>query len=295
VSGALPSLVDGAWLEPRLPDDDLVVIDATVRLSPVAPDGSWTATSGRADWERAHLPGSRHADLLTEFSDPTAPQRFTLPEPDALAAAFGRLGIGTGRRVVLYDDDRSIWAARLWWMLRLLGFDDAALLDGGLRRWTAERRPVTAAQDDPRPATFVPAPRPGLVVGRADVETALADGRAVLVNTLSPAAFRGETTRYGRPGRIPTSVNVPAGALLDPERGTFRPPVELEQLLDEAGVTTERPLIAYCGGGISAAAVAFALTALPGLGRYDVALYDGSLAEWSSDPGLPLETGTPAA
>jgi thiosulfate/3-mercaptopyruvate sulfurtransferase len=117
----------------------------------------------------------------------------------------------------------------------------------------------------------------------------------VLVNTLSPAAFRGETTRYGRPGRIPTSVNVPAGALLDPERGTFRPPVELEQLLDEAGVTTERPLIAYCGGGISAAAVAFALTALPGLGRYDVALYDGSLAEWSSDPGLPLETGTPAA
>jgi len=285
---AIPSLVDGDWLEARLGEPDLVVLDATVRLSPVAADGSYTVESGRAGWERGHVPGSLHADLLHDLSDPEAPHRFTMPRPDDLADALGRLGVGDGRVVVLYDDDASMWAARLWWMLRALGFDDAALLDGGLGLWTQEGRPLTGNPTTPRPTRFVPRPRPGLIVGRHEVEEALHEGDRVLVNALQPEGFRGETNRYTRPGRIPTSVNVPSRGLLDPEDGTYLAERELTARFAEAGVLDGRPVIAYCGGGISAASVAFALTRI---GCEDVALYDGSLAEWSADPSLPLVTG----
>jgi thiosulfate/3-mercaptopyruvate sulfurtransferase len=282
-------LVRGAWLAAQLVSDDLVVLDATVHLdAPSTSDRPYDARSGLVDWQRAHVPGSRFADLVDDLSDPDARFPFTLPSPERFAAAIGRLGVGDDTMVVTYDTDTGMWAARLWWMLRVFGHDRVAVLDGGLHAWTADGRPVT---DEPTPAatraTFTPRFRAELVAGKDDVVSALADPGVLLVNALSPEAHRGEENRYGRAGRIPGSANVYARSLLEPG-GRFRAEDELRAVFAEPGALEAPRVIAYCGAGISAANDALALAVL---GRDDVAIYDGSMREWTADPDLPLETG----
>jgi thiosulfate/3-mercaptopyruvate sulfurtransferase len=198
------------------------------------------------------------------------------------------LGIGEGARVVVYSQQEPMWATRLWWLLRYHGFDQVELLDGGLRAWRAAGLPLVTTVVEPRPRPFLGTVRPALLARRADVEAAVAEGGTCLVNALSPEAFRGEgVTSYSRPGRIPGSVSVPARSLLDPVSAVFRPLAELRQEL-AACLDPARPVVLYCGGGISATVDAFALALL---GRDDVRLYDGSLSEWSADPDLPLDLG----
>jgi thiosulfate/3-mercaptopyruvate sulfurtransferase len=170
----------------------------------------------------------------------------------------------------------------------VFGHERVAVLDGGLGAWLAEGRAVTGEPTpDPAPATFTPRPRPALVADRADVLGALEDPAVLLVNALRPEAHRGETNRYGRPGRIPGSVNVPARSLVGAD-GRFHDPSSLRAAFEAVGATDADRVIAYCGGGISATSDALALALV---GRDDVAVYDGSLREWAGDPGLPLETG----
>jgi thiosulfate/3-mercaptopyruvate sulfurtransferase len=282
-------LVSPAWLAERLGEPGLVVLDTTAHLDPPGDPGRpYDVRSGRADWQRTHIAGSRFADIPGELSDLAAPYPFTLPAPERFAAAIGRLGIGDETLAVAYDDDGGMWASRLWWMLRVFGHDRAAVLDGGLGAWREEGRPLTDTQEpDPTPATFTPRLRPALVADRDDVVRALDDPAVLLLNALAPEAHRGETNRYGRPGRIPGSVNVPARALVDSD-GRFRSESELREELDAVGAVAAPHVVAYCGGGISATRDALALALL---GRDDVAVYDGSLREWTADPDLPLETG----
>jgi thiosulfate/3-mercaptopyruvate sulfurtransferase len=282
-------LVSAAWLAERLGESGLVVLDATAHLDPPGDPGRpYDVRSGRPEWQRAHIAGSRFADLLGDLSDPGAPYPFTLPAPARFAASLGALGVGDETLVVASDDGGGMWASRLWWMLRVFGHDRAAVLDGGLGAWRAEGRPLTDAHEpDPRPEAFMPRLRPALVADRDDVVRALDDPGVLLVNALAPEAHRGETNRYGRPGRIPGSVNVPARSLVDGD-GRFRPDAELREQFDAAGAIAAPRVVVYCGGGISATRDVLALALL---GRDDVAVYDGSLREWTTDPGLPLETG----
>jgi thiosulfate/3-mercaptopyruvate sulfurtransferase len=191
---------------------------------------------------------------------------------------------------VLYSIGSMMWATRVWWMLRALGFDAAAVLDGGFDRWQAEGRPIESGEPRGYPAaTFTPRPRPGRFVDKTEVRAAIGDPRTVTVNALRPQSHQGlEPSIYGRPGRVPGSVNVPAASLVDPATKRFVPPADALARFAAAGVEKDRRVIVYCGGGISATIDLFLLHQL---GFENLTLYDGSMGDWAKDPSLPIETG----
>jgi thiosulfate/3-mercaptopyruvate sulfurtransferase len=282
----LPLLVAPERLSDALVDPALRVLDATVFLQ-IHPDGSEvTIESGRAAYDDAHIPGAGFADLI-ELSDPRRPAWFMLPDANRFSDAMSRLGVGPGTHVVAYDGEDGIWAARLWWMLRVYGFDAVSLLDGGLEAWRAAGLPLSTETKDVAPGGFGPRFRPELLATREDVEEVVQSGGACLVNALRVELFRGDVPiTPGRFGHIPGSVSIPHVALVDAATNRVLPIDRLREHF--AGALEEPRVITYCGGGIAASFDAFALALL---GRDDVAVYDGSLVEWSSDPDLPLEVG----
>ena len=285
----LPPLVSPEELREALGNERVRVFDATVFLRRAVDGGPYTVESGRESYMRAHIPGAGFADIPGALSDPASPFAFTLPAAEHFATAIGQLGIGDGTHVVAYAQNTPMWATRLWWLLRYFGHDDTSVLDGGLVAWTAAHGPVESGGSTYPPASFTARPRPQLLASLADVREITENGSACLVNTLSPEAFRGQSPgAYGRPGRIPGSVNVPWNGLVDTATNRFRPAAELTAALNDGGVRADQPVIAYCGGGISATVDLFALSLT---GRDDARLYDGSLSEWSANPDLPLVTG----
>ena len=285
------ALIDTATLAASLGDPSLRVFDCTTRLDP-APAGAaepYIAVPGRDTFEKGHVLGADFIDLQGEFSDTATHLHFMMPPVGLLAAAFGRHGVGPGTRVVLYSVGTMMWATRLWWMLRSLGFDDAAVLDGGLDKWQAEGRPLeTGAPRGYPPATFVAAPRDGLFVGAAAVKAAIGRSDTVTVNALGPQFHRGlEPSRYGRPGRVPGSVNVSAATLVDPATRGFTTLADAAAKFAAQGVSKDKRTICYCGGGISATIDLFLLHQL---GHDDIKLYDASMGEWAKTESLPIET-----
>ncbi|MCL2395488.1 MAG: sulfurtransferase [Acidimicrobiaceae bacterium] len=282
----LPPLVDAETLAQHLGDPALRIVDATVHLRREVPGGPYRVESGRAGYEAGHLPGAAFADLAGDLADPASPYPFTLPDAARFEAAASALGIGPGTHVVAYAQEAPMWATRLWWLLGYFGFDDVSVLDGGLEAWRAKGREMVTTPSAYPPAVFQAHPRPERLVRRSDVEAVVAGGGATLVNALTRQAFSGiGPFAYSRPGRIPGSVSLPSAELLD-DAGRFRAGPELLQRADAAGADGSQPIIAYCGGGISATVDLFALRLIGRDGR----LYDGSLTEWSADPSLPLET-----
>jgi thiosulfate/3-mercaptopyruvate sulfurtransferase len=288
VTPASRLLVDTDTLEQELGDPALRVFDCTVILE-LRPGGV-SFCSGRAGWEAAHVPGSDFLDLLGELSDESSPYRFMLPPPEQFAEAMSAHGVDDTTRVVLYDSRGSSWAARVWWMLRAYGFDAASVLDGGWTKWTLEGRPVSS--DPPRypRGSFQPRQREGIFVGKKEVLAAMADNGSCLVNGLPEPLYRGTGPLVPgrRPGRIPGSLSMPAEELVDPVTQAYLPETELRERLERAGALRASRVVTYCGGGIAASGVAFALRLL---GHEDVAVYDASLEEWAADPELPLEVG----
>jgi thiosulfate/3-mercaptopyruvate sulfurtransferase len=291
------ALIDTATLaaSASLGDPSLRVFDCTTWLDP-APAGSaepYIAAPGRKTFEDGHVPGADFLDLQGEFSDTGTHLHFMMPSVARLEAAFGRHGIGPGTRVVLYSIGTMMWATRFWWMLRSLGFDDAAVLDGGLDKWKAEGRPLeTGAPRGYPPAAFGAAPRAtgrgGLFVDAAAVKAAIGRRDTVTVNALGPQFHRGlEPSRYGRPGRVPGSVNVPAATLVDPATKGFIPLADAAAKFAAQGVSKDKRTICYCGGGISATIDLFLLHQL---GHDDITLYDASMGEWAKTESLPIET-----
>ena len=288
----LPPLVSQQDLRAALGDERagrVRVFDATVFLRRRVPGGPYQVTSGRPEYAAGHLPGAAFADIPGELSDPASPVSFTVPPAGHFAAAIGRLGVGDDTHVVAYAQDSPMWATRLWWLLRYFGHDAASVLDGGLLGWSARGGAVEQGGHAYPATTFEARPRPDLLASLGDVKAVVDGVPAQLVNALSPAAFRGDGPgSYSRPGRIPGSVNVPWSQLVDETTNHFAPPHRLAGAFSEAGVGGDEPVIAYCGGGISATVDLFALFLS---GRPDARLYDGSLTEWSAHPDLPLVTG----
>ena len=220
----LEPLVETSWLAARLRAPQLRIFDCTVFLHRAA-TGTHTPyeiESGCANYRKGHIPGADFLDLHGELSDRRTKLPFMLPEPEQFVAAMSRHGIGAGTQVVLYSAANPMWATRVWWMLRAFGFDNGAVLDGGWSKWCREGRPVSTAPPSYPRATFVPRWRPGLFVGREEVLRAMEDEKILCINALNEYFYRGEgPSRYGRPGRIPGSVNLHGKELLDPETWTF--------------------------------------------------------------------------
>lgn len=285
-------LITSAELAGILDHPDIRLFDCTTYLEP-APAGSavpYIAVPGRHTFEAGHIPGADFLDLQGEFSDQKTELHFMMPAAAQLEAAFGRHGIGANNQVVLYSIGSAMWATRFWWMLKSLGFANLSVLDGGLDKWKAEGRAIeTGPAKNYPPAAFVAKPQPGYFVDKHKTLAASADRNTVVVNALGPQFHRGlKPSRYGRPGRIPGSVNVSAATLFDPATKAFVPLAEAETKFTAQGIAKDKRVVAYCGGGISATIDLFLLHQL---GYDNLSLYDGSMGEWARDESLPIEAG----
>ena len=277
-------LVNAQWVAEHLDDPDLRIFDTTMQINRFA--SLPYVRTGLREYRRAHIPGSRFLDLF-QLHDPGRPRMtMTAPPADHFASVMGAAGVGNGSRVVLYDRRENMWAARVWWLLRSFGHDEAAILDGGWGAWQAGGHPECERPCDFRPGTFEPHPRPGLFVDRDEVVAAIDDPGVVLVNALGRRQHRGEVNEYGRRGHVPGSANLTAWEILDRETGCYRP---LPELRAKAGALLDADrIIVYCGAGAAASSLAHVLVRL---GHQQVAVYDGGLLEWCSDRSLPLERG----
>lgn len=279
-------LVETGWLEENLDDPSLRIFDCTVLLK-LQPEGPYVIESGRATHEESHIPGAGFLDLTRDLADPDQKLRFMMPSADAFAAVLSKAGVGPDNRVILYSTNMPAWASRLWWMLRAFGFENAAVLNGGWKKWAAEGRPVSTEPAAYPPAVFEARFRPELVADKAAVLAATSAADTCLLDSLPAQMYSGEMAPYGRPGHITGSVNVSNTDLEDPETNTILPADALKAKFDSAGVLDGRRIITYCGGGIAATYDTFALALL---GYDDVAVYDASLSEWATDPDTPMET-----
>lgn len=248
-------------------------------------------TYGRTAYLDEHLPGAIYADLNTDLSSAATATsgRHPLPSPAWFEARLRAWGLHADSRVVAYDDSNGAYAARLWWMLRWVGHDDVAVLDGGMRRWLQLGLPLTDEVPAPAPGRFTARPRAAMIASADDVLAASADPAARILDARATERYRGEVEPIDRvAGHIPGARNHAFGTSLDAQ-GRFLAPdalrASLRPSLDSIGA--ERTIV-YCGSGVTACHV---LLALEHAGLGGARLYPGSWSQWSSDPGRPVRTG----
>jgi thiosulfate/3-mercaptopyruvate sulfurtransferase len=273
--------VSTEWLVERLGDKSLVVVDGSWYLPAMKRDGF-------KEYQAAHIPGAVYFDI-DEIADHGSGLPHMLPPPEAFALHMRRLGIGDGTTVVVYDGAGLFSAPRVWWTFRVFGADDVFILNGGFPQWRAEERPVESGMATRSPARFTPKLNRDLVADLDRVEAALRSGSAQVVDVRPADRFRGEAPepRPGvRPGHMPGSMNVPSGSLV--ENGTLASRDRIEAALTVGGVDPDKPVIASCGSGVSAAILWLALDSI---GKPPLALYDGSWADWGSRSDKPAATG----
>jgi thiosulfate/3-mercaptopyruvate sulfurtransferase len=279
----LTTLVNTETLANRLADPLVVIADCRFDLTDEA--------AGRRAYQAGHIPGAVYVDLARDLSGPKSGRNGRHPQPDlaGLVESFGRLGIDSSVQVVAYDQDSGMYASRLWWLLRYMGHEAVAVLDGGFARWQTERRPTRTGDEAPTPRTFTGAPRTGWLVDVDEVERAVAAGDSLLLDARAPERYRGDQESIDKAaGHIPGAANHFFKTNLT-DAGTFLPPEDLRAGFEKStGGTPPERLICYCGSGVTAC---HNLLALEHAGLPGSRLYIGSWSEWSSDPARPVETG----
>lgn len=275
-------LVSTEWLGERLNAPDVRILDASLYLPT---DGR----NAREIYDQEHIPGARFFDI-DDIADDHSPLPHMLPPVEKFVSRVRRMGIGDGHRVVVYDQQGIYSSARVWWMFRLFGHHDVAVLDGGLPKWKAEARPVDDEPVDPRERHFTARRNAAMVRDVTQMARAVKLGDEQIVDARTAARFGGEVEepRKGlRSGHIPGSRSVPFTELLNDDR-TMKDPDALRATFEAAGVDLTRPVVTTCGSGVTAAVLTLALNRL---GHSRNALYDGSWVEWGAYPDLDVETG----
>jgi len=278
------ALVSTDWLAARLDAPDVRVVDGSFYLPAMKRDAA-------AEFLAGHIPGAVRFDV-DDIADKSSPLPHMLPSTVKFASRMKKMGIGDGMRIVVYDTVGLFSAARVWWTFRVMGHQDVAVLDGGLKKWKAEGRPLTSEPPPPRTSRhFTPRFDAGLVRDLSEVRALAESGNGQIADARGPGRFAG-TEPEPRPGlrggHIPGARNVPYSSLLN-GNGTLKSAAELRRTFDAAGIDVRRPVVTSCGSGITAAIVALALAEI---GRPDAAVYDGSWSEWGQDSiGTPVETG----
>jgi len=285
------TLVDTAWLAAHLGHSALRIVDLRGYVKTALLEGGKQEAQylgAHDEYEAGHIPGATYVDWTTDIINPDDPVPAQLATPEAFAALMSQLGIGDESYVVIYDHKGMQFATRFWWALGYYGHDRAAILDGGWTKWAAEGRPTSTETPAYPAATFTPqAGRQGRVTAREVLEHSEL-GDATIVDARDSAQYTGEIARGAQGGHIPGAILVPNAQLFNAE-GTWKSDEELRQLLTEAGIDNEpdRPVVAYCNGGVAATTVLFALDRLGRPGRN----YDGSWNEWGNDLTLPVRQG----
>ena len=281
-------LVSTQWLADHLRDADVRALDCTTHLPPLPDYSLYEVVPGRADFEKAHIPGAAFVDIEHEVSTPHPRLHFMLPSAEKFARAMQALGVDDDTLVITYSTASHWWATRMWWMLRVFGHDRTAVLDGGFQKWQSEGRPTESGPAAaPRPAKrFTAKMRSDLVADRGDVLAAVGKAGVCTVNALRAEQHAGTGgVHYGRRGHITGSTNIPAAQHVRADN-TFKSADELRAMF--APALSASQVITYCGGGIAATSVALVLAML---GYDKVKVYDNSLTEWAADPALPMQTG----
>jgi thiosulfate/3-mercaptopyruvate sulfurtransferase len=277
------TLIESAALADRLSDDRWVVVDCRFDLA--------DPPKGEQLYRQSHIPGARYAHLDRDLSgEKTGTNgRHPLPTPDQMRDRFGALGIGPGTQVVAYDGDNGMYAARLWWMLRFMGHEAVAVLDGGFGRWTGEGRPVRGGAEQWQPVSFQGTPRLDWLIDAAQILAGLDSPTLLLVDARAESRFRGENETIDRvAGHIPGARNFFFHRNLTPDK-KFRSVDELRaEWLALLGGTPTDDTVMYCGSGVTAC---HNLLALEHAGLTGARLYPGSWSEWSSNPQRPIATG----
>ncbi len=276
------TLVSTDWLAAHMKDPDLRILDGTYFLPGIDRDA-------RAEYAETHIPGARFFDI-DEISDQRSELPHMAPPVEKFMSRMRAMGVGDGHQVVVYDTHGLFSAARVWWLFKLMGQNDVAVLDGGLPKWVSEGRETEDMEPIIRDRHMTVRRQAHMVKDVTQVSAASKLGDYEILDARSPARFRGEEPepREGlRSGHIPGSKNVHYRELMN-EDGTMKDPDGLRAVLDAAGVDTARPVITTCGSGVTAAIINLALERI---GKTDHALYDGSWTEWGAFGTVPVATG----
>jgi thiosulfate/3-mercaptopyruvate sulfurtransferase len=283
---AYTTLIDTADVARHIGDSTCALVDCRFALE----DTAW----GEREYEARHIPGAVYAHLDRDLSGPKTGRngRHPLPAPDLLADTFSRLGIDADVQVVAYGWQTDMFPTRLWWLLRWLGHDEVAVLDGGFEKWIAERRPVSSGVETRGRRQFAGKPRQDMTVDATGVAKAVRTPGARVVDARAPERYRGDVEPLDKAaGHIPGATNYFFKENLD-SHGLFLKPEALRRAFDAAlGQVDAAQVLCYCGSGVSAC---HNLLALEHAGLHGAKLYPGSWSEWSSDPSRPVETGNAA-
>ena len=282
------AIVNCEWLAENINNNNIRTYDCTTYLHYRDNDPSlpYVVESGREQYEKSHIPNSSYLDLQSDLSDKDSPYRFTMPNLKILSENFKKVGVGENFHIILYSRNGTQWSARIWWMLRSVGVDNVSILDGGFNEWVRLGLPTSDKILTFPKSNFNFKPRNEIFIDKEPVIKALEDKNTKILNSLTEDIHKGQNPRYGRPGRIPNSLNIPFYKLLDPETGKFLRAEELLEIFQKNKISFENEIINYCGGGIAASLEAFVLYQL---GYKNLKIYDNSLSEWAIDENLPME------
>ena len=281
-----PLLISTDWLENNLNLPNLRIFDCTVWLKP-KPNKIYEIFSGKSDYDKEHIPNSDFLDVL-ELSDKSSEYDFMMPDLEVFSNIMSLKGVGPNTHVILYSRENIQWATRVWWMLKSVNFLNVSILNGGFDRWKLENKTISKMPIIYPKNMFRGKNQRGFFCKKEEIINNIENNKVLIINALRSTLHSGkESINYGRPGHIKNSINIPSTRMINRDTHLYKLPRKLKKIFNEFNLFNKEKAITYCGGGIAATNLAFAMTMI---GFNNITVYDASLNEWAKDKSLPLDT-----